>query len=288
MIRYLFLSILFLETILFCSCIKEDSTKTSDIVEKWMDKEIIFPSELEFSLYGKTPVFDTIPKTKYKIVTYIDSVSCSNCTLRLSSWMKFIDNLKTLNLNVPILFIIHPSNIRVMKATLMSENFSYPICLDVRNRFNSINNLPNDISYQTFLLDSLNHVIAIGNPAHNYKIKEFFIDILASGKDKKSENRTNISIQSSIIDLGYFKQIEKDTTIYIKNVGKTKLMIFDVLTSCGCTLVDYGKKPVQPNDSIAIKIKYHADKEGTFNKIINIYCNIKESYIRFNIRGTKM
>lgn len=49
-------------------------------------------------------------------------------------------------------------------------------------------------------------------------------------------SNTDISVQSSVINLGEFKQIKRDTLVYIKNIGKEKLVILDMITSCGCTV----------------------------------------------------
>ena len=58
-----------------------------------------------------------------------------------------------------------------------------------------------------------------------------------------------------------------------------------VITSCGCTTVEYSKTPVQPEKNLTLKVKYTADRPEYFNKTITVYCNEKDSPILLNISG---
>ena len=55
------------------------------------------------------------------------------------------------------------------------------MCVDVDNRFNKLNNFPADMTFQTFLLDKNNKVVAIGNPIHNLKVRELYLKIIQGG-----------------------------------------------------------------------------------------------------------
>ena len=267
------------------SCSESKHEQVSRLTREWSRKEILFPNGMEFSLYGKDFKYDTIPNAKYKIVTYIDSLGCASCKLKLPAWRNLIQQLDTMGLDVPILFFLHPFDSRGLRAILRRDNFNYPICMDIEDKLNKENNFPADINFQTFLLDKQNRVLAIGNPVHNHKVKELYFSILMS-ESKQPVNSTDISVQSSVINLGRFKKVQRDTIIYIKNIGKERLVILDMMTSCGCTVVDYDKNPTISGDSLAFKIIYNPDKKGYFDKIVNVYCNTVRSPIQFHIRGT--
>lgn len=268
------------------SCSETKKEQITRITKEWSGKEILFPDKIEFSLYGKEYVCDTIPQSEYKIITYIDSLGCASCKLRLSSWKSLIQQLDTLNLHVPILFFLHPFDSRSLKAILRQDNFNYPVCMDMDDKLNKMNHFSADFNFQTFLLDKDNKIIAIGNPVHNPQIKELYLNILASGRQQVAlGNKTIVAIQSSVIDLGTFKQAQCDTIFHIKNVGNEKLMILDVIASCGCTVVDYDKRPVLPNDSLPLRVRYVVEKKGYFNKTINIYCNSDASPLQLKITG---
>ena len=67
---------------------------------------------------------------------------------------------------------------------LRNDNFTYPVCLDLGNKFYNANKIPDDMMLQTFLLDKDNKIIALGNPIHNSKIKDLFLNIISGGTGK--------------------------------------------------------------------------------------------------------
>jgi hypothetical protein len=69
------------------------------------------------------------------------------------------------------------------------------------------------------------------------------------------------------------------------NPGNTPLIIFDVKTSCGCTVPKWPKKPVKPNKTGEIRIKYDAASPGVFYKTIQVYYNGKDSPQKLTIKG---
>ena len=55
------------------------------------------------------------------------------------------------------------------------------------------------------------------------------------------------------------------------------LTVENIVTSCGCTSVEYSRRPVSLKDSLVIKIKYKAESPGYFNKDTAIYCYVPSS-----------
>lgn len=279
-----FLYIIMLVCLLGCKRVNTYG-EVAQLAKEWNGKEIVFPDSLEFTLFGKDFVCDTIPLSEYKIVTYIDSLGCASCKLRLPSWMELIQQLDAMDRKVPVLFYLHPLDSRSLKAVLRRDNFNYPVCMDTDDQLNRINHFPSTIDFQTFLLDKDNKVVAIGNPVHNPKIKELYLNILNPGKEKNKDRNTQVTVASTTINLGTFEQQQRDTTIYLKNVGDERLVVLDMVASCGCTVVEYDKRPVSPGDSLALRVVYSADKKGYFNKTINLHCNIASSPIVFRLTG---
>ena len=54
--------------------------------------------------------------------------------------------------------------------TLQSEDFIYPVCIDLKDTFNKLNKFPLNDKFRTFLLDNTNKVILVGNPMHHPRI----------------------------------------------------------------------------------------------------------------------
>jgi hypothetical protein len=63
------------------SCQQTEKEKLEELVKNWNGKEVLFPTNPSFTLYGKTPVDFKIPVSDYKIVTYVDRwvVPAVNC-----------------------------------------------------------------------------------------------------------------------------------------------------------------------------------------------------------------
>lgn len=91
------------------------------------------------------------------------------------------------------------------------------------------------------------------------------------------------SLEHNFNSLPYKKEAEYN--FQFTNPGKTPLVIFDVKTSCGCTIPDWTKKPINPGKNGEIKIKYDAAFPGVFHKTITIYYNGVGSPDTLTIKG---
>lgn len=74
------------------SCKESKRENISNLVTEWMGREIVYPNDMVFTLWGKDTV--NMDRTPYTIVTYADSVGCISCKLQLSNWQAFIVELK--------------------------------------------------------------------------------------------------------------------------------------------------------------------------------------------------
>ena len=146
------------------------------------------------------------------------------------------------------------------------------------------------MAFQTFLLNSDNKVLAIGNPI-NPKVKELYLKIIQSEKigrkDESKVTRTKANIGRTLVPLGKFDWRKEQKAVFVlKNTGDKPLVIQDVVTSCGCTSAEYFKKPVRPNDSLELCVTYKAEHPEHFDKTITVYCNTASSPIVLRIIGT--
>ena len=64
-----------------------------------------------------------------------------------------------------------------------------------------------------------------------------------------------------------------------------RTIVLDAVSSCGCTIVDYERKPASPGDSLAVRLCYKAEQKGSFYRTVHIYCNIDESVLQFELIG---
>jgi len=84
-----------------------------------------------------------------------------------------------------------------------------------------------------------------------------------------------MSFEEEFHDFGKLKAGEKVTYAFkFKNAGKSVLIISNVGTSCGCTISDYPKKPIQPGDAATIDVSFNSEgKHGLQTKVITVFSN---------------
>ena len=274
--------------LLTASCSDSDKERLSRLVKEWEGKEILFPAHSTFTTQGKDTVDFEFKDADYKVVTYIDSVGCTSCKLQLHRWKELVAEVDSLtNGSVPFLFYFHPKDIKELRYLTRREAFTYPVCFDEKDDFNRLNRFPSEMMFQTFLLDKENRVIALGNPIQNPKVKELYLNLIKGmGESTSKERLTTVSINSTVIDFGSFPKEEKQERSFIlTNTGKGLLVIQDIVTSCGCTKVEYSKEPVRPGERLEVKVIYEAEQAEHFNKTVTVYCNAKNSPLRLMVKG---
>ncbi len=76
-------------------------------------------------------------------------------------------------------------------------------------------------------------------------------------------------------------------TFTYTNVGETPLVVNQAIASCGCTVPEYTKTPVQPGEKGEIKVTYNGAGKfpGHFKKSITIRTNGAVEMTRLYIEG---
>lgn len=273
---------------LLASCQESKEEAMLRLVNEWNGKEIIFPSHSTFTVQGKDTVDFSFADADYKVLTYIDSVGCASCKLQLPRWKEWVHEVDSLTGGkVPFIFYFHPKDMKELRYLTRRDGFSYPVCFDEKDELNRLNRFPTEMTFQTFLLDRDNRVVAIGNPVHNPKVKDLYLSLM-TGKEtsKTTGTTTTVAVNQTTIDFGSFQKTEKqERSFVLTNTGNQLLVIQDVTTSCGCTKVEYCKEPVRPEASLELKVIYEAEQAEHFNKAITIYCNAENSPLRLTVKG---
>jgi TolA-binding protein len=116
------------------------------------------------------------------------------------------------------------------------------------------------------------------------KIKD---DILAKEAAKKVETQTTIQFESIEINFGEVKEGTTVSKIYkLKNTGKKRLMIEKVEGSCGCTVAEWPRYPVEPGENAEIKVNFNTlGKRGDQDKSITVTANTEPALTILRIKG---
>ena len=274
---------------ILASCQESKEKAMLRLVNEWNGKEIKFPSCSVFTIQGKDTVDFEFGDADYKVITYIDSVGCTSCKLQLPRWKKLVEEVDSItNGRVPFLFYFHPKAMKELRYLTRRDDFTYPVCFDERDELNRLNHFPSDMTFQTFLLDKDNKVVAMGNPVLNTKVKELYLGLITGSRPSKSSGQiTQVTVDQTVLDFGSFPKEEKqERSFVLTNTGKGLLVIQDIITSCGCTKVEYSREPVRPGGKLEVKVIYEAEKAEHFNKTVTIYCNAENSPLRLTVKGT--
>ena len=274
---------------MLASCQESREEAMLRLVNEWSGKEIKFPSRSVFTIQGKDTVDFEFVDADYKVVTYIDSVGCTSCKLQLPRWKQLIEEVDSLTGgSVPFLFYFHPKDLKELRYYTRRDDFTYPVCFDEKDELNQLNQFPSDMTFQTFLLDRDNKVVAMGNPVLNPKVKELYLGLVTGSRSATSSRQTTqVSVNQTELDFGTFSKEEKqERSFVLTNTGNGLLAIQDIITSCGCTKVEYSKEPVRPGGTLEVKVTYEAEQAEYFNKTITVYCNAEDFPLRLTVKGT--
>lgn len=274
---------------LLCACKETEKDKIAHFVNEWENREVFFPDSSIFTILGRDTIEFNTDDCDYRIFTYIDSTGCASCKLQLLKWKDLITefNFLTHN-NTAFLFYFHPKRKKDIAYILKRDKFEYPVCIDDVDSINKLNQFPDEMMFQTFLLNKENKVIAIGNPVYNPKVKELYLKLVLGRAytDKTILSQTKMSIDKKMIDLGIFDwQKQQQATFNLRNEGNQLLIINGVTTSCGCVSTDYNHEPVRPGKSLTFQVSYKADHAEHLDKTVTVYCNVSSSPIKLKIKG---
>ena len=90
-------------------------------------------------------------------------------------------------------------------------------------------------------------------------------------------------------DFGTFSEKEPvvSCTFSFTNVGESPLIINQAVASCGCTVPEYTKTPIQPGEKGEIKVTYNGTGKfpGHFKKSITVRTNGAVEMTRLYIEG---
>lgn len=125
----------------------------------------------------------------------------------------------------------------------------------------------------------------------------FIIGIFASGNlfaqwgnntgTLNSGEEGGVKWESMIINIGDVKQYNPKEIIYeFTNIGGKPIIITNAKGSCGCTEIEFSKRPVLPGKSTKILVNFDAEDLGVFNKTITLTMNIEKSSQVLHLKGT--
>lgn len=93
--------------------------------------------------------------------------------------------------------------------------------------------------------------------------------------------------QEDLYDFGTIKEGDVVSyQYYFTNTGTAPLLITDAKSTCGCTIPDWPKKPILPDSTGSILVKFNSlHKTGAQSKEVTIFANTFPNQSKIIIRG---
>ena len=273
---------------LLTACKENNKEKFALLVQEWQGKEIVFPERMVFTRFVTEQVEYQIPETAYKILIDVDSTGCTSCKLQLPKWKELIAYTDSItNNSIPFIFVFQSKDDKELRYILKRDNFDRPVCIDRNSQLDKLNKFPQDITFQTFLLDRDNKVKVIGNPVHNLAVKDLYLKQITDVQHKEILPMTTLEAEKSEYDLGTVKEgTTKQQIVTVRNTGTSTFKLKGFTTSCDCTEATCNWKELQPGERGTITVSYEAEQPGDFYRTIDIYGNIPNNSLMLNFIGT--
>lgn len=97
---------------------------------------------------------------------------------------------------------------------------------------------------------------------------------LTSNSQPLQDNRPIAEFDIISYDFGDVLQGKETIAIFtLTNKGKSPLIVEDIKVSCGCTLVEWSRDPILPEQSSEIIVRYNANIIGTIKRSVVVNTN---------------
>lgn len=172
------------------SCRNDSDTREriNSLVQEWTGKTLVIPDDIPSYILAKDTSV-TLSRSPYRIFVYTDSTGCSSCKLRLHAWKEYIKEADSLfGDRLDFIFYFQPKNERELQFLIKRDHFDQVVFMDREGQILKLNSFPEEMEYQSFLIDQNNKVISLGNPTINPKIWELYKQII----EKDKQNQTDI------------------------------------------------------------------------------------------------
>jgi len=105
-------------------------------------------------------------------------------------------------------------------------------------------------------------------------------------EQKAKGHGQEIWFEETLHDYGEIAQDSDGTWSFVfKNLGKEAIVINRVRSTCGCTVPDWPKEPIEPGATGEITVIYNTKLTGTFLKSVIVYSTAGNSPVKLQIKG---
>ena len=267
--RYLLL--LSLAILLTLSACKTDKDRMAEIVEEWHGREIVFPEVMTDFQTGDTI---DLADADFTIFTYVDSVGCTGCKMKLQVWREFLNSLDSIaNGNVRFVMVADGTDVKELSYLTKRYGFEYPVYLDTDHLMSDIYSFPEKVALQTFLLDKNRKVMSIGSPVYSSEIEKMYKAIISGKMAFSSDATTLVTVEPNRINLGDLSPNESTSyPVIFSNQGTDPIHIRKIVSSCDCTNLSVPNEVLPQEYEVEATLTFTGDTvPGEFERTIHVY-----------------
>jgi len=160
-----------LALLVIMSC-NNSENNTENYLRKIIGKKIVLPEDLLLFNSVDTSYYNAI-YAPCKLVTIIDSASCSECRIKSLYVLKsIVDKDKTSKSRFIVIF--DTKDIYNTEQIFEKYKIKIPFFIDLKHNISKMNEIPDKRTFQTFLLID-EKVIVAGDPTYNSTLYELYI-----------------------------------------------------------------------------------------------------------------
>jgi len=108
----------------------------------------------------------------------------------------------------------------------------------------------------------------------------------SGSEDQAKKKGQEIWFEENLHDYGEILQDSDGSWSFaFQNLGSQAIVINRVRSTCGCTIPEWPREPIEPGDSGEITVIYNTELTGTFLKSIYVYSTAANSPVKLQIKG---
>ncbi len=262
------------------SCSSGKTDYESAILE-WTGREIVFPDSMRLAggeVFVKEP-------SDFTIVAYYDSVGCTGCRMKLPYWNEFMNSIDSVNegYDIQLILIINADNDAKISELINKSGYKHTLLIDEKDIFNKVNGLAVDYNLRTFLLDSDDRILAIGNPVDNASLGKVYKDIIGNEKSEEDEGHSPKRHTHDFGSVGRDQSVTHE--FLLTNEEDDTLRIRRVATSCECTNARVSADVIPPHSSYKVSVSFRDTVAGEFFRTVRVYFKNKTPEVQFELSG---
>ncbi len=106
------------------------------------------------------------------------------------------------------------------------------------------------------------------------------------GQDGQNSKADSVIFNKLFHDYGTIVQGGDGTSEFtFTNRGAVPVILNNVQASCGCTVPEWTREPVQAGQKGTVKVKYNTQIVGSFTKVVTVFSNAANGTVMLTIKG---